>query len=269
MRIKSYRRPKRRFQFGSSLLRIIAATAVAGMTLAQIRDNPVEDFAGTLPGHESAEPERPCASTAGYPLAQNAEVQRNKADGSIRQLKGSDLSPALEQEKYFRTLQQGNRNEDIALCFLQAYRTSFKLHAPLKELQPVVASPDEQGYTHVRFRQLYAGMPVRDGEIVVHLTPDKKVYLVDGHYYPTPTELGTQAHLSADEATAVARDSFDWNTSAQRRYRTQGAVYIDGNHRAHLAYQVTTYGTQGNDWEIWLDANTGEILTKFLLKSHS
>jgi Zn-dependent metalloprotease len=270
MRIKSYRRSRRVFNFSGSLLRIIAATAVAGMTLAQIKDNRVgESTVIAVPKEKPATVGRPCARVGGYPRPMYSVIERNKANGSIQEFRGSDLSVALEQESYFLALQQDRSDRDIALCFMQAYGELFRLHSPLDELQPVTAKTDEQGNTHVRLRQTYAGIPVRDSEIVVHLSPDRKVYQVEGHYFPTPTELVTQAHLSANEAVAMVRDSFDWEPSTKRRYQTQEAVFVDGNHRARLAYQVNAYGSAGNNWEIWLDANTGAILTKSLLrKSH-
>lgn len=265
MRIKSYRRPRRGLQLSSSLLRIIAASAVAGMTLAQIRDKPVADFVGTLSENETGETTSPCAKLHEDRLPADTAIQRNKADGSVRSLKGSNLSLGLEQDEYFLSLQQGNRNEEIAICFLQAFRGVFKLYSPLKEMLPVVADPDEEGRTHVRFRQLYAGLPVRNGEITVHLSAEKKVYLVEGRYYPTPAQLGTHAHVSDQEATSVARESLAWDGSAKRRYQTEGAVYMDMENRPHLAYRVTSYERSGRDWEIWIDANTGAILSKSLL----
>lgn len=265
MRIRSYRQPKRKFQLSGSLLRIIAASAVAGMTLAQIRDKPAADLTDTLSGNETGEAREPCARLHEDRLPMGAALQRNKPDGSIRSLKGSDLSLPLERNDYFRLLQRENRPEEIARCFLQAYKGVFKLRSPLKELQPVLAVPDEEGRIHVRLRQVYAGLPVRGGEITVHLGPDQKVYLVEGRYYPTPAELGTEAHLDDQEAASLARESLAWDGSAQRRYQTEGGVYMDMDNRPRLAYRVTSYEPSGRDWEIWVDANTGEILHKSLL----
>jgi hypothetical protein len=269
MRIKSYRQSKRGFQLSSSLLRIIAASAVAGMTLAQISDKPAADLVGSLSGNETGEAREPCAKLHEDRLPMDAVLQRNKPDGSIRSLKGSDLSLPLEQNGYFRLLQRESRHEEIARCFLQANKEAFKLRSPLKELQSVVAVSDEEGRTHVRLRQLYAGLPVRGGEITVHLTPDQKVYLVEGRYYPTPAELGTEAHLGDQEAASLARESLAWDGSAQRSYQTEGAVYVGMDNRPRLAYRVMSYQRPGRNWEIWIDANTGEILSKSLLtKSH-
>jgi Zn-dependent metalloprotease len=264
MRMKSSRP---RVPFNASLLwRVMAAVAVAGVIFTQTSDKSLLDILAPAPPPKpnitAAKSQEPCTELGENSLPKDAAIQRNSADGAIRQLKGIDLSLALEQGVHFRELQQNSLEEEIAMCFMQAYSKLFRLDAPHEELQPVVASPDESGFTHVRLRQLYAGLPVRNRELIVHLNAKKQVYLVDGSYHPTPSGLETTPRISSQRATETAREALAWDNKMRRGYRTQVAVYVDRQNHTLLAYQVIAYKGTADDWEIWVDANTGEILEK-------
>lgn len=263
MRIKSYRPAKRGLGFSSSLLRIIAASAVAGMTLAQIRDKPATPVSASPIGSTNGRARVLCETLRERELPSDTKIQRDRANGSIKLLSGSDLSIVLAQNPDFVLLQRENRAEEIASCFLAAYKDVFKLYSPLKELEPVLVKPGEiSGSTHVRFRQVYFGLPVYGGEINVFLSPEKKVYRIEGRYFPTPAELGTHAFLNDREATSLVRELLEWNEIAQRRYQTEGAIYIATGNKPRLAYHVQVHEKSGQNWEVWIDANTGELLQK-------
>jgi Zn-dependent metalloprotease len=260
-------RPKLPFKF-SLLWRIMAVVAVAGVIFTQIFDkSPLDILASDPPAKPNAvtaasSVQEPCSELGESSLPKDAAIQRNPADGAIRQLKGANLSLTLEQNTHFRELQRNNLEAEIAMCFMQAYSKLFRLDAPHEELQPIVATPDELGFTHVRLRQLYAGLPIRNRELIVHLNAEKQVYQVDGSYHPTPSGLGTTPRISSQHATETAREALTWDHKTRRGYRTQVAVYVDRQNRALLAYQVIAYKGTADDWEIWVDANTGEILEK-------
>jgi Zn-dependent metalloprotease len=215
-------------------------------------------------GHAAAGRETPqpaCANLADAPLPADAVAHRDPGNGTIVQLEGADLSSSLEKLPAFRALRAKNETAGIALCFLQAYGKLFKLEAPFQEFRLVVESPDETGSTHVKLRQYYANLPVREGRITVHINPGKQVYQVEGRYYPTPSGLPTKPRLSAERATEAAREALAPDPSGKREFRTQAAIYVGAGNRARLAYRVEAY--QGAEaWEFWIDANTGAVLEK-------
>jgi hypothetical protein len=238
---------------------LIGWLAWAGMANAAAPPSPAPSNApiGGLPAI--------CSILAGDPLPKEAVLQRNPANGTVLQLRAADLSFALVDDPDFKAMQKRSDEAGIALCFLQAYGKLFRLDAPFNELRLVVADPEESGYAHVRLKQYYANLPVRDGMINVHLNPKRQVYLVEGRYYPTPSGLSTKPRLTLERATVAARDSLPLDPKAERRYRAQAAIYAGSGNRAVLAYRITVYKGMADEWEIWIDANTGAVLEKLAL----
>lgn len=206
-----------------------------------------------------------CSTLAGDPLPKEALLQRNPANGTVLQLRAANLSFALAQDPDFIAMQKRSDEAGIALCFLQAYAKLFRLNVPYNELRLVVADPEESGYAHVRLKQYYANLPVREGVINVHLNPLRQVYLVEGRYYPTPSGLSTKPRLNLERATLAARESLPPDMKAERSYRAQAAIYEGNGSHAALAYRVKVYKRLVDEWEIWIDANTGAVLEKLAI----
>ena len=207
-----------------------------------------------------------CSTLAGNPLPKDAALQRNPANGTVLQLRAADLSFALAEDPDFNALQRRSDEAGIALCFLQAYGKLFRLDFPYNELRLVVANPEESGYAHVRLKQYYANLPVRDGEINLHLNPQRQVYWVEGRYYPTPSGLSAKPRLKLERAMLAARESLPSDPKAERTYHAQAAVYPgNGGNRAVLAYRIKVYKRLVDEWEIWIDANTGAVLERLAI----
>jgi hypothetical protein len=207
-----------------------------------------------------------CSALAGTRWPEGAAVRHLEFGAAMPRTQGMALSELLEQYDDFRALQRNGTEEDVALCFLQVFGNLLGLHAPLDELQPVFSYPDAQGLTHVRLRQFHTGLPVYDGEVVVHLDPDRRVYRVDHRYHSIPAGFPTTPGISTDKATAQAREALESSTAAQRQYHIRPGIYVDSQHPPRLAYQVivTETGTH-REWEIWVDGDSGKILDKMVL----
>ena len=210
------------------------------------------------------ESEVPCARLAGQPLPQDAVAHRDPGNDTLMQLQASSLSSALEASPEYRRMRAKNDEAGIAFCFLEAYASQFKLDSPYKELRLAVTLPEDSGQASVRFKQYFGSLPVRDGHITVYLNPQKQVYKVEGRYYPTPSHipLKPKPRLSAERATSVARDGLAVDLSAERSYRAEMGVYVGSGRRAALAYRISVSKGALDEWEIWIDANTGAVMER-------
>ncbi len=89
--------------------------------------------------------------------------------------------------------EQGSDPEAIARGFLDQQRDLFGIRSVADELQLLRIEPDTQlGWAHLRFDQVYAGIPVFGRQLVVHLDRQGQPVSVNGQFTPgidVPTEV--------------------------------------------------------------------------------
>ncbi len=163
---------------------------------------------------------------------------------------------ALYQVNYPVT---GATPEEMARDYLRANATVLHLQDPmLTDLVHRVTRQSLSGDT-VRFTQLVAGVPVYQGEIVVHISPARQVTYVSNQYQPTAVSVPTTPGITADTArqTAFAYLQAQGET---RLDKTQLVVYVQQG-TPQLAYQVRVISAAPlGDWELLIDAQTGNLL---------
>ena len=196
------------------------------------------------------------------PFPHEATLQRDSHRGTIRFLKGPNLSMELEKETGYQTLQAENRFGEMGLAFLHVYRSQVKLEHPLQELVVYSIKSDDLGYTHVRLQQIFADIPVWGAEILVHLDQDKHVYLVTGRYVPTPSQVKTTPQLTADAAKAIVASHLKKPQSSCPACSSTLIFFINEAHEPRLAYRVLASVSLIEGWAITVDAETGAILQK-------
>lgn len=136
----------------------------------------------------------------------------------------------------------------IARGFLDQNRALFGLRSAAEELRLLYAEPDVQrGFTHLRFAQVYRGLPVFGRQLIVHLDPQQRIVAVNGQFHPR-IEIATTPTLSAEQALAIAlRDLRNRQLEPEEQdrvrieplpERTRLVIYVDTRGRAALAWQV-------------------------------
>lgn len=96
---------------------------------------------------------------------------------------------------------------EIARGFLTENRSLFRLDQGLEDLAVEVRNTGR--LMHVRFRQIYQGLPVEDALYIVHLDARGGVFLVNGDYYPDVNLPSPTASVAANRAEDFARDYID------------------------------------------------------------
>jgi Zn-dependent metalloprotease len=177
-------------------------------------------------------------------------VRLNPDNGTIRYLKVKNPS-----KKFFGIQPKSENPEDIAISFVEFYKTLFRLQQPHSELKCVAAQTDELGLRHIHFRQIYQEIPVWAKEINVHLDRNNSVYLVEGQYIPTPHYVLTQPAFSASKAVELVFDEIGVKADREPQDIAELVIYAKEFKKALLAYKVQAPGRM-----VFVDAAKGVII---------
>lgn len=153
--------------------------------------------------------------------------------------------------------------EQAARTFLKENFQLFGMRADLSDLKlDRVDNRDE--ITHVRFQQTYKGIPVWEGDYLIHLRPDGRVEMANGNYYPSivaPTSSG----ISEVAARQIALDDLGGKISLRGEIDTELVVYPnDPKNQFLLVWKVLVPANApvGGDWQFFVDATDGTIVEK-------
>jgi bacillolysin len=159
--------------------------------------------------------------------------------------------------------------ESRALAFIESYGRAFGLTRA--EVQLLRVSPmDSLGIEHVRLQQVHAGVPVRGGELIVHLK-GSRVMVANGHTTgDLPKDLSPRipASVARDEARRLIEKHnpgfvHDARYSAPRlEIFNRGLLSETGRHPSYLAWFVEASGPMLRQF-IWIDARSGAVLMSF------
>ncbi len=164
-----------------------------------------------------------------------------------------------------------------AYNYLEAVKPFLKLANPDDELNIIKSEEDEIQTIHVRMQQMYKGVPVYGGEMILHQKSAEAVSLLNGRIFPTPSlEDVTPALTSENVGTIALSDvgkvSIVKTMTATERVmlkyekpKTDLVIYHQ-NEKAdaeRLAYQVVVRPNFLERWVYMIDAKSGEILDKY------
>ena len=178
--------------------------------------------------------------------------------GTPRQIKGAVLQSA-----------QAGSDPPLttARTFLRTNCDLLRLDDPHAELVLVQRQTDELGRTHLRFQQEYQGVPVWPADIIVHLSPDGHVDVMNGAFVPTPKKLGTAPVLDAAAAAEYARTGLTDGAEAEVS-ASELIIYAPGDTPPRLAWKLELAIDVTSRWLVVIDAVTGAELTAYSLVMH-
>ncbi len=195
------------------------------------------------------------------PLPADAEVRRDPVLGTIQFLKGDALSADMEDDAAFREHQAQGRFDQLALAFVAAHRSAFRLDRPERELGVLSVTTDDLGLTHVKLQQTFEDLPVEAAQLIVHLNESSQVYLVNGRYLPTPSGLSTAPALQADQARSVVAQELELD-DACRDCPSDLVIFAPNEDPPRLAYRVRANVSIAEGWQFMVDAQNGAVLQK-------
>ncbi len=173
--------------------------------------------------------------------------------GTPRQIKGAVLQSA-----------QAGSDPPLttARTFLRTNCDLLRLDDPNAELVLTRRHTDKLDRTHLRFRQQYQGVPVWPADIIVHLSPEGHVDVMNGAFVPTPKELSTTPVI--DEATAVEYARTGLTDGAEAEVTSSELIiYAPGDTPPRLAWKLELAIGLTSQWLVVIDAENGDELTAY------
>jgi predicted small secreted protein len=149
--------------------------------------------------------------------------------------------------------------ETMARQYLQKNSALLHLQEDLADLQHTRTIETPGGY-HVRFQQISNGFPVYKSDIVVTINRKNVVNFVMNNYHPNLSFIDKIIHISKATAFEIAKSYL--NFKGKISHQSQETVVYRANGKTHLAQRVEIVPAEDlfGDWEILVDAQTGEIL---------
>lgn len=166
--------------------------------------------------------------------------------------------------------------EAQSYAYLEAVQEILQIEQPGEEFQLQSIENDQLGQTHLRFRQIYKGIPVYTGELILHAW-DGQVQSLNGRYFPTPELSGVQPIVSKETAIQNAfqhlskKTQIKQLTPEQQRLingkQAEAALVIyhpnkDAN-AERLTWEVNIHADVVHRWTYFVDAKTGQVLHTF------
>ncbi|MEW5923108.1 MAG: M4 family metallopeptidase [Candidatus Zixiibacteriota bacterium] len=162
------------------------------------------------------------------------------------------------------TVADGASFADKARSFVASRQTDFKIQQPAQELELISEKTDNLGLTHVRFQQVYQGVPVWGCQTIVHFENDRTIYIIGGQTIPTP-QMSVAASIDDASAEQLAIDALkDQLTEKNLATSAETVIYPNaGNPRLAQLVTITSPVNGAIRWRVFVDAQTGDILNEF------
>ncbi len=146
--------------------------------------------------------------------------------------------------------------EAVARAALAAHAGQLGLRADGGDLRLLGVAPTPAA-THVRFDQVYRGVPVFDGQVLVQYSPSGELQLINNHTLPN-LQLDVTPNVELGAAVALARARVA-NGGGDLR---ASELVIDPNRGAPaLAWHIVLFSaTPVGEWHVMVSATSGKLL---------
>ncbi|HJT97380.1 MAG TPA: PepSY domain-containing protein [Rhodanobacteraceae bacterium] len=149
--------------------------------------------------------------------------------------------------------------EAMAREFLAARHAQLGLDASENATLVRTSERDGAHFSVVRFAQRIGGVPVYGSDVAVSVMPNGKIIYVSNATVPGATAVNASAAISSAQAIATATQYL--GATALRRQKAERMIYVV-NGASRLVWRVGLEADAGprGDWELLVDAATGEVL---------
>jgi bacillolysin len=188
----------------------------------------------------------------------NVKVRWSKKTGSPARLRGNLSSP-----------EKGDP-EEIAKKFLTEHNELFALETPRKEVELKEINTDSENNQHLKFRQLYKGVPVFGRQVIVHMDNENAIKGVNGKIVrKQQIDLPIKPEISAEEAFKIVMKDDPANKELNDATPQLQILYHD--QKSNLTWHVTVKGTDKGlynqkiaaVWEYFVDALVGKVIWRY------
>lgn len=112
----------------------------------------------------------------------------------------------------------------------------------------------------LRFQQMMNNVPVFDTEIVINFSSNGDVAYSEFNVNKSLTQINTTPQISAENALQISNKEI--RVSGMITFQENKLFVLYKNNQTKLAYRVvTSFEEKSGSWEVFVDANTGEIIS--------
>ncbi|MEP7321945.1 MAG: M4 family metallopeptidase [Saprospiraceae bacterium] len=158
-------------------------------------------------------------------------------------------------------------------AFLNQFKTRMRIQDVTKEFEFLTSETDDLQMQHVKVRQLYQGIPVYGGELVLH-GKNNNLEQINGIVFPTPIDLNITPDQSLSTVETILVNDLSslglyhpvspalLKLTNRERIKSELVIFHDEFQVPHLAYDIALIS--GMDiWYYKVDAHSGAILKKY------
>ena len=188
--------------------------------------------------------------------------------------KKSNLPVAIQGMPKLPALQFSSNPVETAYSYLDALKNTLQVETPTEEFVLRHRGDSPENEAHLRFQQVYRGIPVFGSEVIVHLRNGKPDFF-NGRYFPSPQLASLVPVVEDTEAIDIIKKDLpefaqlkelgpkDFSLlPAGQQFQSRLVIYHVNNEidAEYLAWQVTAFPNITERWEYFVDAQTGTIL---------
>ena len=195
-------------------------------------------------------------------------VQWHAKLGTPASVRGKDLAKrgAFSGGKGL-AIRGGGAFDRNAVAVLDNVSSLFRIRDAEKEFKVHRTDADNLGFHHSRMRQLYQGLPVVGGDVIVHFNGRGEAYEVNGTYVPDIAVPTVPVITGADAVKRTTTDLAGLKKPVGALTEGPTLCVFARNTEPTLAYQITVSYADAKDgpgrWRYWVDAVTGAILLRY------
>lgn len=215
------------------------------------------------PARAATDTQRKLAAAA---VAENVQIEWSANLGTPFSIRGKDLGArqTFSAGKGLKAVKSA-RPEANAIAVLDNLSGIMGIRNAQNEFTAKPAQSDTLGFRHVRNDQIYQGLKVFGGEVIVHFNQEGAAYQVNGHYVPD-IAVDVNPQITDDDATTLATE--DLTSLGKNNIAPIGQpelVIFAYNTAPRLAYALTMTcePTAENAWRYWIDAQSGKVLMRY------
>jgi Zn-dependent metalloprotease len=162
------------------------------------------------------------------------------------------------------SLRSTDTREGMGLNFLENAKDLMSITNPTEEFREMKSETDELGITHIKYQQMYKGIPIYGSEVIYH--NNNKSEWLNGRYSETPNiesvapsiDFASVAEIAVDDLGGikeVENDKFD--LFGFEKIKGDLVIYDD-----KLCYEMIVYKSIIDRWQYIIDAHTGDVIRK-------
>jgi len=202
----------------------------------------------------------PALAAAGQSSSASSELNRpdNSQYTRTMRIDARDTPRALYNLSYGKP---GSSTEQVARAFIQENAALLHIGGMASALH-TESMQTVPGGSHIRFSQVYGGVPVYGADIVVSTNERNEIGMVINNFKNDISLASTTPSITPQEALRIASRSIQKKGKAiGKEDEARLMVYNADNGKYHLAYRVSmTTEDPAGDWDIFVDATTGTVL---------